>query len=159
MIKNFRLLYDIEKVKNHFNDVLKLDIYDYSKMVTYVEENMDSLTDDEIGIILQTITEYKDNFNVIRSFFVSSVANLLAIIAFFIAAFATLYSGLATYLLTAGDKQIVDKIGFIFNVLVGLAVLYLLGIGYYFFKKTREYKNIVKLQEAIKILKAIINSK
>ncbi len=159
MIKNFRLLYDFKKINNHFNDVLKLDIYDYAKMETYAEECMDNFTDNELSIILQTITENKDNFNIIRSFFISSLANLLAIVAFFIAAFVALYSALATFLLNAGDKLIVNKIEFTFYVLVGAAIIYLLGISFYFFKKTREYKNIVKLQEAIKILIAIIQSK
>ncbi|MCY9549049.1 hypothetical protein [Lysinibacillus xylanilyticus] len=118
-------------------------------MEAYVEENMDNFTPDQLSIISETITENKENFNNIRSFFVSSFANLLAIVAFFIAAF----------LLDAGDKLIVDRIGSIFNVLAGVAIIYLLGFTYYFFKKTREYKNIVKLQEAIKILIAIIQSK
>ncbi|MFJ7887314.1 hypothetical protein ACIQYL_04435 [Lysinibacillus xylanilyticus] len=128
-------------------------------MEAYAEENMDNFTPDELSIISETITENKDNFNNIRSFFVSSFANLLAIVAFFIAAFLTFYSALAAFLLDAGDKLIVDRIGSIFNVLAGVAIIYLLGFTYYFFKKTREYKNIVKLQEAIKILIAIIQSK
>lgn len=94
MIKNFRLLYDIKKINNHFNDVLKLDIYDYAKMEAYAEENMDNFTPEELSIISETITENKDNFNNIRSFFVSSFANLLAIVAFFIAAFVTFYFAL-----------------------------------------------------------------
>ncbi|MFJ3386852.1 hypothetical protein [Lysinibacillus sp. NPDC086135] len=153
MIKNFRLLYDIKKIKNSFSDVVSQDIYDYRTMENYVEENMDGLNLDELKIIHETVSEENKNIDAIKGFFITAITALLTVIAFGITALVTIITSFE------GNDGIIFVKGILAYTLCGLILLYILLLSLYYFKKSKESKEILKLKETIKIIIAIKESK
>ncbi|WP_025114416.1 hypothetical protein [Lysinibacillus fusiformis] len=156
MIKNYRLLYDIKKIKDSFKDLGSLDVYDYRTMEGYVEENMSSFNLEELQIIKETISEEKEHLKMIQGFFITFITALLTVIAFGITAIVTLLSAITTLDGSAGN---ITLLGITAYLMGGLVIIYVFLLTFYYFKRSNDYKNIVKLQEAIKTIIVIKKSK
>lgn len=138
IIKNYKMLYDYNQILVHFNEFLKLDIYDKATFEWYSSKQKFNFKVEEIECMIETTVQHDRDTNKLNTLFLGCLAILIA-----------LFIGVFSIAMSNGDD--VDLIIQIGMGLLLMSIIILLTVMVFTLRKINNELN--KIHALLRMLK------